>query len=301
MSQDREKATAFLIVSQFNFHMIQIGVSHDTINSIILAVCQTVNLDSERTCILLAEVIGTNSREKLESKKISSTEIRKKERVKYGDLLPFGLAIEFLHPEDCPSLMLVCKSWKKGLSGQIIKKWLTEWDITPEKQMNLRTFAWAELLNSHLRPVEYSLFFDKLPSQAALVKKYDEIINMDVVRSFQNHPVINEKVLKNILKTYVTYNPEVGYCQGMNFIAGTLYSQLQDEELTFKCLIGLIERFQMTNLYIHSLPKLKQFFYMLDRLIGMFLRDLHDQFKLIGLCAGHFSAPWFLTMFSSTL
>ncbi|CAG9314965.1 unnamed protein product [Blepharisma stoltei] len=303
LSQEREKSTAFLIVSQFNFHMIQMGVSHDTINSIILAVCQDVNLDSERTCILLSEVIGTkNLNGKIfEPRKVSSLEIRNKERLKFGVLLPIGLAIDFLDPLECTTIVLVCKKWKEVLYRHIIKKWLTEWDISEGKRKCLRTYAWAELLNAHLRPVEYSLFYDKLSAPSLTLKKYEEIITMDVARSFQSNHIVDEKSLSNILKSYVLYNPEVGYCQGMNFLAGTLLSQIQDEELTFKCLVGMIERFQMSNLYIHSLPKLKQFFYMLDRMIGIFLPEIHEQFKIIGLCSSHFSAPWFITMFASTL
>mmetsp|Transcript_11331 Transcript_11331/g.11407 ORF Transcript_11331/g.11407 Transcript_11331/m.11407 type:complete len:223 (-) Transcript_11331:35-703(-) len=124
---------------------------------------------------------------------------------------------------------------------------------------------------------------------------------MDVSRSYQNSSLISPQILTNLLKTYAFYNPDIGYCQGMNYIAGTLYIQLQSEEIAFKCVIGLIEKFQMSSLFIENLPKLKQFFYQLDRLIGLFMPDVQELFKDIEISSAHFSSSWFLTIFANIL
>jgi hypothetical protein len=63
------------------------------------------------------------------------------------------------------------------------------------------------------------------------------------------------------LKTYAFFNPEVEYCQGMNFIAGHLYLFFRDEEIAFKALYEIIERFEMTEMLNNELMKLKLFFY----------------------------------------
>ena len=47
---------------------------------------------------------------------------------------------------------------------------------------------------------------------------------------------LDPTVLINILKSYAFFNPEVEYCQGMNFIAGYLYLVFKDEETSFKAL-----------------------------------------------------------------
>ncbi len=59
---------------------------------------------------------------------------------------------------------------------------------------------------------------------------------MDVQRSFTKIKEIDPIVLTNILKTYAFFNPEIEYCQGMNFIAGFLLLVFKDEELSFKAL-----------------------------------------------------------------
>ncbi|CAG9324067.1 unnamed protein product [Blepharisma stoltei] len=293
-----EKAAAYLMISQFNYHMIKLGIPVETANSIVLAACQSVNLDPERTCLLLAEVLNTKRLlVHLESPVEVSLKAREKERERFGALLPYGLAIDFLQPNECFSLVLVCKQWKNIFYHQIIKKWLTEWNLSAEKKHYLRSQAWVTLLKANIRRIEYSTYLNKISELGDI----EEVIDLDVIRSYQGHQIITGQILKNILKSIAVYNPEIGYCQGMNYVAGTLYVQLQDEELVFKCLIGMIEKFQMQPLYVQSLPKLKQFFYQLDRLIGILLPDIHSLFREIGLCSGHFTASWFITVFSSIL
>jgi len=49
-------------------------------------------------------------------------------------------------------------------------------------------------------------------------------------------PGIDSKILVSLLKTYAFYNPEIEYCQGMNFIVGFLLMIFNDEETAFKVL-----------------------------------------------------------------
>ena len=46
-----------------------------------------------------------------------------------------------------------------------------------------------------------------------------------------------ENRLYNVLKAYTSYDPEIGYCQGMNFIAVLLLTYIQDEEYAFWSLV----------------------------------------------------------------
>jgi hypothetical protein len=57
----------------------------------------------------------------------------------------------------------------------------------------------------------------------------------------------------------------------------------------------------MTQLFYKELPKLKLFFYQLDRLIGILLPEVHDHFKEEMINSAHFSSSWFITIFSSVL
>ena len=123
---------------------------------------------------------------------------------------------------------------------------------------------------------------------------------MDVFRSYQDKTEMHPS-LKNILKTYAYYNPDVNYCQGMNFIAGTLYLLFKDENISFKCLIGLVKKFDMDLLFAVGLPKLRLMLYQLDQLIEIKIPQVQKLFKSEGISAGLFSSSWFLTLFSSNL
>lgn len=72
-----------------------------------------------------------------------------------------------------------------------------------------------------------------------------------------------------MLKTYAFFNPEIEYCQGMNFVAGFLFLVFRDEQLCFKSLMRVAEIFDMSSLYKKEMPMLKLFFYQMDRLIAI--------------------------------
>lgn len=93
--------------------------------------------------------------------------------------------------------------------------------------------------------------------------------------------VLTHDNLSNILKTYAVVNPNLNYCQGMNYMAGFLYLSLKcDESLAFGSMKEIIERYSMSELFNEKLPMVKLMFYQLDRLISIYLPDLHNHFKV---------------------
>ena len=83
----------------------------------------------------------------------------------------------------------------------------------------------------------------------------------------------------------------------MNFMAGFFYFYYTDEEKAFKAMLGLINKFDLTELFNTTLPRLKLYFYILDRLICMHLPDLHEHFKNEYITSSLFSSAWFITCF----
>jgi hypothetical protein len=215
--------------------------------------------------------------------------------------LPIGLAVTFLHPLDCVELLLVSKLWNEQLRVPVYKKWLLDWNLHLVKKNKLRNWVWVDVLKAASRPIDYYNLLSKVLADTSQIKSLAEIIDIDVARSYQGNDLMPPQILKNLLKTYAFYNEELGYCQGMNYVVGTIFLQLQDEDLTFKTLVALIDKFQMKELFISSLPKLKLFFYTLDRIIAIILPELHEKFKEVSICSGHFSSPWFITLYSSVL
>jgi ecotropic viral integration site 5 protein len=82
-------------------------------------------------------------------------------------------------------------------------------------------------------------------------------------------PDVDMKVLEDILRTYAFYNPEVQYCQGMNYLTGFLFQYFRSEELAFKAMQSLIARQNIQHLFNPELPRIKLYFLQLDRLLGL--------------------------------
>jgi hypothetical protein len=115
---------------------------------------------------------------------------------------------------------------------------------------------------------------------------------MDVQRSFTKLKTVDPQSLTNILKTYAFFNPEIEYCQGMNFVAGFLYLVFRDEDKTFKALQEIIQVNNMAELFNPELPRLKLFFYQLDRLININIPQVHSHFKVKITCNECFRMKW---------
>lgn len=160
------------------------------------------------------------------------------------------------------------------------------YEIDPAKLNKKRVYIWKKLLGINKDCRDYYAFRDKVCSKSnqppvfeddgevyqtqALKNSVSELIAMDVQRSFHNlRHIVKPEILNNILKTYAFFNPEIEYCQGMNFVAGFLYLVFRDEQLSFKALMRVAEIFDMSLLYKKELPMLKLFFYQLDRLIAI--------------------------------
>jgi TBC1 domain family member 10 len=125
---------------------------------------------------------------------------------------------------------------------------------------------------------------------------------MDVLRSYANEPRVPSDKLKEILKAYTVYNPDVGYCQGMNFITGTLLYCIQDPELSFLSLVGLIQKFHLENLYAPELPRLKLLFLSAGSdSSAQKLPEVYALFKTEMMSSGQFASSWFITLFSVVL
>jgi GTPase-activating protein len=70
-------------------------------------------------------------------------------------------------------------------------------------------------------------YYRLLKEKGNLVSNFTKQIEKDLHRTFPEENFFknpnNFSVLKNILVAYSYRNPNVGYCQGMNFIAGRFF------------------------------------------------------------------------------
>ena len=129
-------------------------------------------------------------------------------------------------------------------------------------------------------------------------------INRDINRTFYTEKFVEgngKKMLYNILAALAFIRPEIGYCQGMNFIAGALINFIDDEEKCFWIFLAFIDNFDMNFLYLKNMPDYSIRVYQLNFYIKDYFPDLALHFKKNQINPDVFFSKWILTIFSNYL
>ena len=96
-----------------------------------------------------------------------------------------------------------------------------------------RRALWVGLLEMDTCEVDYaalSIIASATGVAAAPgLRSVEDVINVDVQRSFVHIKEVEPAVLKRVLRAFAVANPEIEYCQGMNFLAGFLMLFFRDE------------------------------------------------------------------------
>jgi hypothetical protein len=104
-------------------------------------------------------------------------------------------------------------------------------------------------------------------------------------------------MLGQVLQSVAFLIPEIGYCQGMNYVVSALFSHSKDEEITFNFFLSLLIQKNLKPLYTNGVPEYHVRNFILDNLIKEHLPDLHLYFKRLGLSAEVISGQWLMTFF----
>jgi hypothetical protein len=107
--------------------------------------------------------------------------------------------------------------------------------------------------------------------------------------------------LRRILYAYSVYDPDVGYCQGMNFIAGLFLTFLPEEE-SFWMLVAVMneEPYNMRSMFLENMSGTHKALYIVDKLIKRYLPKLSRYFQRENIEVSMFATQWIMTVFSST-
>lgn len=107
--------------------------------------------------------------------------------------------------------------------------------------------------------------------------------------------------LERVLLAYATFDPELGYCQGMNFIAGVLLLTSGDEEEAFRGLVQLMGAFGLRGFFTAGFPLLRRYCCAFDELLRLEAPALREHLAAEGVELGLCLHPWLLTLFAGSL
>jgi hypothetical protein len=124
---------------------------------------------------------------------------------------------------------------------------------------NLRSNVWQ--LFGEMKKYYKKDLFNKI-SKEKLDEDTEETIIKDLDRTYPSCQLFTDKYgngqrkLFKVLSCYSLYNKEIGYVQGMSFIAALLLIYM-DEESTFFMLDSIMNKYEMKGIYLPGFPDLK--------------------------------------------
>ncbi|XP_070135936.1 rab GTPase-activating protein 1-like isoform X2 [Drosophila bipectinata] len=202
----------------------------------------------------------------------------------------------------------------KDCSQDTLDEWdpiLREWDgekrpknLAPLVRLGvpeaLREKIWQKLAN-----VEGKMEMnDKYKILITKETKCETVIQRDIHRTFPAHKCFKETggsgqdALFKVSKAYAVHDSEVGYCQGLSFIAASLLLHMPEED-AFCVLVALMYDYGLRDLYKAGFEVLYLRLYQLERLIKDQLPKLHEHFTACGIETHMYASQWFLTLYTA--
>lgn len=129
---------------------------------------------------------------------------------------------------------------------------------------------------------------------------HERAIRRDLTRTsfFTNVDALNKsEELFNVIKAYSLFDPDVGYTQGMVFIAVPLIMNMTEAEC-FCLLVVLMKEYGLRDLFAPDMHGLHLLLHQFDRLLDQNLPLLYNHLVRQGVKSLMYASQWFLTFFS---
>jgi hypothetical protein len=167
----------------------------------------------------------------------------------------------------------------------------------------VRGIAWAKLLNAEAVEKELPTLY--ATSLAAPDAASDRAIMLDIGRTF---PCVSmfakadstgQKALHRVLSAYAACDSEVGYCQGMGFIAAVLLSFVPERQ-AFYMFWTMMQRppLMMRRLFERDLKALSTLLGVLQLLLAQRRPKLAEHLRSLGVEPAMVFTQWVMTSFS---
>lgn len=169
-----------------------------------------------------------------------------------------------------------------------------------------RPFVWPFVarIEQMKRGEQMGYYYSLLARKSWQNAEVQTSIRKDLTRTFPNHPLfrskVGEQILQRILTAYAVRNPELGYCQSMNFLAGVFMLILQEEDV-FWTLSRLIETILPIGYYCGDMLGVRIDMEVLKCLLAEKLPEVSQVLKTHHVDITACCSQWFLCLFVKTL
>ncbi|KAL3869079.1 hypothetical protein ACJMK2_041805 [Sinanodonta woodiana] len=147
----------------------------------------------------------------------------------------------------------------------------------------------------------YSELVSKLKSSSSADPSAKQI-ELDLLRTLpynKHYETTNSEgipKLRRVLLAYSIFNPNIGYCQGLNRLAAITLLFLSEED-AFWCIVAIVERILPQDYYSHTMIAAQADQRVLKDLVQDKLPKIHAHLELHGVDLSLFTFNWFLTLF----
>jgi Rab-GTPase-TBC domain len=177
-------------------------------------------------------------------------------------------------------------------------------NISRIKTHQQRKKYWLETTGAMYEMCYNTLYYPRLLQEKShLESNYTMQIDKDLGRTFPEDPYFknqaNFRVLKNILVAYSWRNPNVGYCQGMNFIAGRFLTLGFSELETFWLLVQVVEKYLPFE-YFSTMSGVLIDQKIFDYLLRTRIPNVAKAFDRLEFNSSLITVQWFVCMYAYT-
>lgn len=133
------------------------------------------------------------------------------------------------------------------------------------------------------------------------------LIDTDLPRTFPSLKLFDATgpyyaFLLEVLETYACYRPDLGYIQGMSYLAAMLCLHMpQDRYLTFQCLANLMVNEHLFTFYLLDAELSGVYYTLFDEFLSSRLPALHKHLDAIGVSCSMYLMNWLQTLFLQVL
>ena len=226
--------------------------------------------------------------------------------------------LSFLEFKEINELKNTSKHFQKLLTNKkIIREYALKGTMSPENRVSfyealinmkeLKQKLIKDLSKYYIKNDIYNSILLLANEQKKLDKKFSyvsEQIHKDLNRTFYTHKFKEgngKMVLNNILTVIAFIRPEIGYCQGMNFIVGALINLIDNEEKCFWIFLYFIDSIDLKKLFSQNIPEYLIKLYQLHYFVNEKFPKLTQILKRNQINLDIFFGKWILTIFSNFL
>ena len=324
------------IIKDFIIHFNNFSLDMVYINDIIMEISNIYQLENEEISFLICLINsnmysiktydkkgnnnkqsdyynGINNFNNMSKKYLFTNKILNTNNIKLKQLLlSLNSCFIFLEQKDYINIQSLNKFYYSNCQKLIYKQIFIKNDYKRINNYNLFINVDLSDINKHIgmwfyylkydkNKIKYKEIFNKVQNDNndSKIKLIKDVIRLDVNRTFfSKNQKEKREILKNILFCLAYVYPNIGYCQGMNFICQFLLETTNDEEKTFDIFSAILSKTKYGNLIVDEFSLMKKYFYVFERLIILYLPELATLLKQNNVLPSYYISPWFITLFT---